>query len=145
MKKILALVLALLLTGSAVYASTVPKTDVNSLDPQQVVEAYYKSIQQQDFITFQNCLSDGYKLDLWSVQGSDYQNIKEVKGFNVSEARDIRLNEQNFREAQVVAEFTAKYYNHNGYTDGKQTRFIYLAKEKDESSPWKIISIGTGP
>lgn len=57
---------------------------------------------------------------------------------------DIELYGENYDEVQVVAEYDAVYKRIITSDNGKQIRFLYVAK-KTKGSPWRIISIGTGP
>jgi hypothetical protein len=103
----------------------------------ELVETYYKSLQAKDFATEQENYSDSDEKNLKRLT-----NLKVKKGLDVG--TDIRQGKKYFKEVPVVAEYGAKYYEETTSIDGKQVRFIYVAK-KSKNSSWKIISIGSGP
>jgi len=124
-----------------------PKTsslNIDSLSPEQLVEAYYKSLSSNDIITARNCLSNEMKEIMDTVSDSDFKNLKSLANLKVSPAYPIKLYGNNYEEAQVVAEYHAVYKEVTCLPNGKQHRFIYVAKATPDS-PWRIISIGTGP
>ncbi|WP_042333231.1 DUF4829 domain-containing protein [Desulfosporosinus meridiei] len=148
MKEILGLVLAVivLISGCGSNTNSVKKTDLSNLTPTptQIVETYYNSIATGDYSTAKNCLSDEIVQQYVNYPDSDFTNIKKLTDIKVSVAAPIKLHGKNFDEVQVTAKYVAEYKKVMTSDNGKQVRFIYVAK-KEKDSPWKIISIGTGP
>lgn len=120
-----------------------PQVDIDNLSPQQLVETYYTSLSSGDLATAEKCLSDDMK-KIISSPDSDFHNLKKLYNLEVSQAYPIKLYAKNHDEVQVVAQYSATYKKFITTPNGHQTRFIYVAKAK-EDSPWRIISIGTGP
>jgi len=149
MIKIKRMVLVILLFSltSGLGCTGQPKTsslNVDSLSPEQLVETYYRSLSSNDIITARNCLSDEMKEMMDTVPDSDFKNLKSLTSLKVSTAYPIKLYGNNYEEVQVVAEYHAVYKEVTCLPNGKQHRFIYVAKATPDS-PWRIISIGTGP
>lgn len=147
MKKSLGLfltVIVLLITGCSSNTGTAKKADLSNLTPTQIVETYYKSIATGDYSTARNCLSEEFAKQYANALDSDFVNIKKLTDLKVNPAAPIKLYGKNFNEVQVTAEYVAEYKKVITSNSGKQIRFIYVAKKKKDS-PWKIISIGTGP
>lgn len=120
------------------------KSGLIKFDPTQVVETYYNSIATGDYSMAKACLSDEIGQQYVNAPDSDFQNTKKLTDLKVSLEAPIKLYGKNFEEVQVTAEYVAEYKKVITSNSGKQIRFIYVAK-KDKDSPWKIISIGTGP
>jgi len=123
--------------------------DVSSMDPQQLVQTYYDSLAAGDYVTAKACLSDqvdgNFSIQQYmNLPDSDFTNIIRLTDITVSSPANIRLDKTNYQEVQVVAKYFAQYKKVVSATSGEQVRFIYVAK-KEKGSPWKIISIGTGP
>jgi len=70
--------------------------------------------------------------------------LKKITDIKATPETSIKLDNENYDEVQVCVEYNAIYKTVITSEDGKQLRFIYVAKQGKES-PWKIISIGTGP
>lgn len=145
MKRILGLTLivVVLISGCGTSTDTTRRTDLSNLSPTQVVETYYNSIAAGDYSTAKDCLSDEAQQYV-NAPDSDFKNIKQLTDLKVSSAASIKLYGKNFDEVQVTVDYVAEYKKVITSNSGKQHRFIYVAK-KDKDSPWKIISIGTGP
>lgn len=129
------------------YETTKGKSTNNNLtnlNPTQLVETYYKSIASRNYSKAEACLSDDIAKQYKKSPGSDFRNIKKLTDLMVSKAVNIKLYGKNYREVQVTAEYIVDYKNVITSENGKQIRFIYVAM-KEKNSPWKIISIGTGP
>lgn len=146
MKRILGLVLmvVVLISGCGPSTGEKAKKDLSNLSPTEVVEAYYNSIASQDYSTAKNCLSDELVQQYVDSPYSDLNNIKKLTDLKVHPAAPIKLYGKNFAEVQVTAEYVAEYKEEKALVNGKQFMFIYVA-QKEKDSPWKIISIGTGP
>lgn len=146
MKKILVLVLLLItfMSGCGSPKGTAITVDLSNLTPSQVVETYYKSIASGDYTTAKACLSDEIGDQYINSPDSYFKNIKKLTDLKVSSPAAIKLYGKNFEEVQVTAEYVAEYKKVITSNNGKQIRFIYVAK-KEKDSAWKIISIGTGP
>lgn len=95
-------------------------------------------------MTAKDCLSNEIGQQYVNSPDSDFKNIKRLTDLKVSPAAPIKLYGKNFDEMQVTAEYVAEYKKVITSNSGKQFRFIYVGK-KEKDSPWKIISIGTGP
>ena len=146
MKKLVVLVILVI---AVVWWCGNPKSapttlDLSNLTPSQVVETYYKSIASSDYSTAKACLADDLSQQYVSAPYSDFDNIKQLKVLKVSSPAPIKLYGKNYDEAQVVAVYVAVYKKVFTSNSGIQTRFVYVGK-KEKDSPWKIISIGTGP
>lgn len=146
MKKLQWLVLLIItvVSGCGTPRGTATTIDLSKLTPSQVVETYYKSIASSDYSTAKACLADDIGQQYLSAPDSDFKNIKQLTNLKVSSPAPIKLYGKNYEEVQVVAEYVAEYKKVITSNSGKQTRFIYVGK-KEKDSPWKIISIGTGP
>lgn len=145
MKKILGLVLAVtIISGCGTTTGTATKVDFSNLTPTQVVETYYNSVATGDYATAKDCLSDEIGQQYVNAPDSDFKNTKKLTDLKVSSALPIKLYGKNFDEVQVTATYVAEYRKVITSNSGKQFRFIYVAK-KEKDSPWKIISIGSGP
>ncbi|HWQ41699.1 MAG TPA: DUF4829 domain-containing protein [Desulfosporosinus sp.] len=97
-----------------------------------------------DYTTAKACLSDEIGDQYINSPDSYFKNIKKLTDLKVSSPAAIKLYGKNFEEVQVTAEYVAEYKKVITSNNGKQIRFIYVAK-KEKDSAWKIISIGTGP
>lgn len=146
MKKLLGLVLLVIMfvSGCGTPKGSATTIDFSNLTPSQVVETYYKSIASSDYSTAKACLADDISQQYISAPDSYFKNIKQLTDLKVSTPAPIKLYGKNFDEVQVTADFVAEYKKVITSNSGKQTRFIYVGK-KEKDSPWKIISIGTGP
>ena len=146
MKKLLGLVLLVMMvvSGCGSPKGTATTIDLSNLSASQVVETYYKSIASSDYSTAKACLADDIGQQYLSAPDSDFKNIKQLTDLKVSSQAQIELYGKNYEEVQVVADYVAEYKKVITSNSGKQTRFIYVGK-KEKDSPWKIISIGTGP
>ena len=146
MKRILGLVLmaAALISGCGTNTGAAKRADLSNLPSTQIVETYYKSIAAGDYSTAKDCLSDEIGQQHINAPDSDFKNIKKLTDLKVSPAAPIKLYGKNFEQVQVTAEYGVEYKKVISSNSGNQIRFIYLAK-KEKDSPWKIISIGTGP
>ena len=137
---ILGIVLAILLGLFFIRANIVVK-DVSQLEPNELVETYYKSLNWKALATAKSCLSDEYAQN-FSVL---YElNTLYISDLSVSEPFETPYHGSNYKEVQISVEYNAYYIKEQASANGKHIRFIYVAKET-EDSPWKIISIGTGP
>lgn len=139
--------ISLLLVGCSTGNSKRPASSNNPIDrltPQQLVKAYYKSLAARDYVTARACLSSEYAAEMDSFVDSDFKNLLSISNLAVSKEADINLYGKNYDEAQVVAEYNATYKKIITSENGKQVRFVYVAK-KTKDSPWRIISIGNGP
>ena len=116
---------------------------MQNLTPSQVVETYYNSIATGDYSTAKDCLSQELHQYV-NTRGSDFNNIKKLTELKVSPAAPVKLYGKNFEEVQVTAQYVTDFKKMYTSNDGKQFRFVYVAK-KEKDSPWRIISIGTGP
>ena len=123
--------------------STASQKDVNKMEPSELVQTFYESGARKDYNTAKACLDNEYAT---STDGFKryFKNVKKRRNIQVSEFSNIPLYGENFLEGQVVVEYDATYKAIITQEDGNQIRFVYVAKVK-EDSPWKIISIGTGP
>lgn len=146
MKKILvlAMVAVALISGCGTTTGAAKSADLSKLTPTQVVETYYNSIATGDYSTAKNCLSDEIGQQYVNAPDVDFKNTKQLTDLKVSPAAPIKLYGKNFDEVQVTAEYSAENKKVITSNSGKQIRFIYVA-QKEKDSPWKIISIGTGP
>jgi ketosteroid isomerase-like protein len=145
-KKILGLVLMVLtlISGCGTTTGAAKSVDLSNLTATQVVETYYSSIATGDYATAKDCLSNEIGQQYVNSPDSDFKNIKRLTDLKVSPAAPIKLYGKNFDEMQVTAEYVAEFKKVITSNSGKQFRFIYVGK-KEKDSPWKIISIGTGP
>jgi len=145
-KKILGLVLMVitLISGCGTTTGTAKSVDLSNLTATQVVETYYNSIVTGDYSMAKDCLSSEIGQQYVNSSDSDFENIKSLIDLKVSPAAPIKLYGRNFDEMQVTAEYVVEYKKVITSNSGKQIRFIYVGK-KEKDSPWKIISIGTGP
>lgn len=107
------------------------------------METYYHSLSAGDLETARACLSDEMKAAA-EMPDSDLNNLKSLTNLTVSPAYPIKLHGQNDEEVQVTADYYATYKKVFAEMDGRQHRFIYVAKATADSA-WRIISIGTGP
>lgn len=146
MNKILGLVLVVvtLISGCGTTSGAAKSVDVSNLTATQVVETYYRNIATGDYATAKDCLSNEIGQQYVNSPDSDFKNIKRLTYLKVSPAAPIKLYGKNFDEMQVTAEYVVEYKKVITSNSGKQFRFIYVGK-KEKDSPWKIISIGTGP
>jgi|GEM_PF-1249433 len=117
---------------------------LNNATPQELVEFYYDSLSMEDIKTAQSCLSTDYAEFLQNADDSDFNSLKKITDIKVTPASPIKLHNENYDEVQVVAEYNALYKKIMTVDNGKQIRFVYVAK-KTQDSKWKITSIGTGP
>ncbi|HHW40462.1 MAG TPA: DUF4829 domain-containing protein [Syntrophomonadaceae bacterium] len=129
-------------TGCLFEKSPPPKVD--GLGPQKLVETYYRSVSRGDLATARACLSGDLLPLMNSAEDSDFNNLVALWNLKVSEARPIPLYGKNIDEVQVVVEYNAVYRKVITSGNGRQMRFVYVAR-KTKDAPWKIISIGTGP
>jgi len=120
-----------------------PPVDIDALSPEQLVETYFKTLSSGNLATAEKCLSDEMKKTI-SLPDSDFKNLKSLSNLEVSPAHPIKLYGKNFTEVQVVVRYDAVYKEIFSAPNGRQTRFIYVAKA-GPGSPWRIISIGAGP
>ena len=132
------------ISGCGTNTGVAKSVDLSNLTATQLVETYYSSITTDDYATAKDCLSDEIGQQYVNSPDSDFKNIKMLTDLKVSPAAPIKLNGKNFDEMQVTAEYVAEYKEVITSNSGKQFRFIYVGK-KEKGSPWKIISIGTGP
>jgi len=140
----LALVVVTLISGCGSTTGAAKNVDLSNLTATQVVETYYISIATGDYATAKDCLSNEIGQQYVNSMDSDFKNIKRLTDLKVSPAAPIKLYGKNLDELQVTAEYVAEYKKVITSNSGKQFRFIYVGK-KEKDSPWKIISIGTGP
>ncbi len=124
--------------------SDISSKDLKNASPQKLVEIYYNSLSKGDYKTAKSCLSTEYANQFSSTSDSDFKNLVKITDIKVSPEAAIKLYNRNYDEVQVTAEYNAEYKKVITVPNGKQIRFIYVAK-KEKDSPWKIISIGTGP
>ncbi len=143
MKKLL-IIAGLITTIIVLIGCAKPVKDVSKLGPEQLVKTYYQSLAVGDITTARECLSDEYAKEIGIFEDSDLTNLRSIKDIRVRTGAPVGLYGKNYKEAQVVAQYEATYRQMITEADGKQIRFIYVAK-KTKNSPWKIISIGTGP
>lgn len=118
--------------------------DLKNVSPQKLVEIFYNSLSKGDYKTAKSCLSTEYANQFSNTPDSDFKNLVKMTDIKVSSEAPIKLYNKNYDEVQVTAEYNAEYKKVITEENGKQFRFIYVAK-KEKDSPWKIISIGTGP
>lgn len=155
MEKLLGLVLlaTMFISGCGTPKGTANKTDLLELNPSQVVEAYYHSIATGDYSTAKATLSDDIVQTYTNSPDSDFQNIRKLTDIKISNVSPITFNKQDnvgpikekyYEGVQVTAEYVAEYKEVITSHSGKQIRFIYVAR-KEQGSPWKMVSIGTGP
>ncbi|HZD59155.1 MAG TPA: DUF4829 domain-containing protein [Anaerolineae bacterium] len=139
--------LSLLLVGCATGSSKRPALNNNPIEeltPWQLVETYYKSLAARDYATARACLSPEYASEIDRSDDSDFKNLWSISNLVVSKEANIKLYGKNYDEVQVVAEYDATYKKIITAENGRQIRFLYVAR-KSKDSPWRIISIGTGP
>lgn len=123
-----------------------PASRVEELGPTKLVQTYYESLAAGDTGTAGACLSPSL-LRLWvSAPDSDFRNLISLSNIVVSAPASIRsgTNTGNGEEVQVTAQYDAVYRKEITWLNGRQFRFIYVARST-KTSPWKIVSIGTGP
>jgi len=121
-----------------------PAKDVSKLGPQELVKTYYKSLEKGDISTAKACLSNEYRAEVERADYSDLKNLTGLEIIRISKPANIPLYKKNYREVQIVAEYSASYWRMGPEVSGKEIRFIYVGK-KTQDSPWKIIGIGCGP
>lgn len=124
--------------------SAINNAAIDKLAPRQLVETYYKSLAARDYRTARACLSPEYASEMYRYQDSDFKNLRSIRDIKVGKEVNMKLYGKNFDEVQVVAKYDAVYWRMTTSVDGKQIRFVYVGK-KTKESPWRIISIGTGP
>ena len=124
--------------------ATKPSIDLSKLTPQQLVETYYKSLSVGDLSTARSCMDEEYAKQFVKLEDSDFKNLRELSDLKVKPEAPIKLHGKNYDEVQVVAEYIAVYKKVITSDSGRQIRFVYVGK-KEKDSPWRIISIGTGP
>ncbi|MDP4089396.1 MAG: DUF4829 domain-containing protein [Bacillota bacterium] len=147
MKKVLCfifLIAILTLSGCSNSRASVHSIDITKLGPHDLVKTYYESLANGDLKTAEACLSEDYAKSMKGSTDSDFKNLKSLTNLIVNPEADIKLNGQNYEEKQVTVEYDAVYKKEITSPNGKQILFVYVGK-KTESSPWKIISVGTGP
>lgn len=141
------LVLALLFIFRGVISGLlVPMPDINKLGSRELVKTYYKRISLGDTRGADKCLSDSYRREL-SKPNVIRESVLWLDDLNVSKGVRMKLYDQrntNYDELQFVVKYSAWYLEPSGAGDGIQLRFVYVAKETKDS-PWRIISIGSGP
>jgi hypothetical protein len=145
MKKLALAVLAIALfaVGYIYRGYFMPISDIDRFGPEQIVRAYYERLAAHDFINANRCLSGNYlrkrshydEVPLW------LSDIEISKGIDT---KDSGVLSNNYDERQFVAEYNATFLQAGGSADGHQLRFVHVAK-KTKDSPWRIISIGSGP
>jgi hypothetical protein len=113
------------------------------MEPSELVKTFYESGARKDYATARACLDDEYANQIDGLEPY-FDNLKKIRDIKVSEFTNTPLYGENFLEGQVVVEYNAIYKEFITQENGKQVRFIYVAKVEGDS-PWKIISIGTGP
>ena len=131
-----------LISGCGTTTGAAKSVDLSNLTATQVVETYYSSIATGDYATAKDCLSNEIGQQYVNSPDSDFKNIKRLTDIKVSPAEPSYG--KNFDEMKVTAEYVAEYKKVITSNSGKQFRVIYVGK-KEKDSPWKIISIGTGP
>lgn len=124
----------------------VPMPDINKLEPRQIVQTYYNRLALGDTHGADKCLADNYRREL-SRPNVIRESVLWLSDVNISKGAHIRLYGQrstNYDELQFTVKYSAWYLQPSGTTDGNQLSFVYVAREAKDS-PWRIISIGTGP
>lgn len=129
---------------SANIEGVVTDTVLAKLDARQLVERYYKSLASKDWVTAKACLGDDYAEKSITYKDSYFHNLITLTDLKVSKEAPVKPRKAYFKEVQIVVEYNATYKRIQGSQDGAQISFVYIGK-KNIDSPWKIISIGSGP
>lgn len=120
------------------------KSNIDKLQPAELVKTYYESLAKGDYETAKACLSEEYANQVIEQEDSDFKNLAQISNIRISNPAQIKLYGKNYDEVQVTVKYNAVYKKISSSNNGEQLRFIYVGK-KQKYSPWKIISIGTGP
>ncbi|MDW7650255.1 MAG: DUF4829 domain-containing protein [Bacillota bacterium] len=140
------IILFIMLTSLLIQgcSSATPTTDITNLEPRELVQTFYESLEDKDYQTARACLDENYLKQLNEARDSYFNNLESLTTISISEPAEIRQPDTNGPSVQIVAEYTVRYKNELTARHGKQIRFVYVSKTSD-NTPWKITSIGTGP
>ena len=117
---------------------------VNRLGPRDLIQTYYKSIAMHNKKVAIACLAPEYRLQVVGSDDWEGRNVLLLSELKISGPHSIALNNSNYKELQLTADYEVTYKHVITENSGHSTRFIYVGKKYRDSS-WKIISIGTGP
>lgn len=121
------------------------KASIDRYEPKKLVETYFQALGHKDYETSKACLSDEWNAKYpETFLTDDDSKITGIKDLKLKGPANIPLYGKSYKEVQVAADFHVEYKTKNQDSDGLQIRFVYVAK-KTKNSPWKIISVGTGP
>lgn len=146
-KKIALILLSILLLATGCTArkdNPTPTVEFNNSGPQKIVEAYYKSLAEGNYVAAKKYLSEDIDQSVYTAEDSDFKNLHTLYNLQVSQETPVQVNGNNYKEVQVVAQYNAAYKKIITSDNGVQVRYLYVA-QKTKDAPWKIISIGTGP
>lgn len=114
-------------------------------DPRQVVSAYYEA-QRWGYRTLaEQALDPGEREGRYAPNYvrpliADAFCASELK---VSEAEDISLYGEHAEERLFVVTYRSRWRDSVGDPPAERMWFVYVGR--DEGSPWRILSEGTGP
>ncbi|MCR3922857.1 MAG: DUF4829 domain-containing protein [Firmicutes bacterium] len=141
LKKVICCVLLIVILLAGCSATNTK--DVSELEPNQLVQTYYESLANKDYIAAKSCLDEDYASEIMDLDDSYFNNLKSLKQITISEPSETQYGD-NYQVVQIIAEYNATYKKIITSHDGNQYRFVNVAK-KSQTSAWRIISIGTGP
>ena len=130
--------------------------ELSKMKPEDIIKQYYEALNSHDQImqfacmTRQNlCKYLSVNMDNNLLMNAGYNNAYMDGEQNVKSAKFISLQEASgFGNPKGTVEYAVtidfKFNKEITSNNGKQTRFIVLKKESDQSG-WRIDSEGTGP
>jgi hypothetical protein len=147
------IVCALLFHAHATASSTAQAPSCSGWSPRVVVRSYYAAINHHQSGIAQACLTPYFRAQAARFVDPDWFNIAHVWGLQLrsQSVPDGALpgnvppqDAKPYSAAQVVAQFTVRYYHVVDSPNGLTIRFIYAVKQR-RHSPWRIAAIGSGP
>jgi Domain of unknown function (DUF4829) len=121
---------------------------LDHLGSRELVMTYYSSLEKGDTSTARQCLAPSFASLEDSSPDSDFANLQSIRNVTVGEDRQESTAGTAFQNYYELREmpvgFDAIYKQVITGHSGHVTAFVIVGKESKDS-PWRIVSIGSGP
>jgi len=136
------------LIACGVLSACGSSVDVNRLGPRQLVSTYYASLAKGDTSTARACLAPSQVALEDSAPDSDFANLQRIRNVRVGEDQEAGTAGTGFANyyelREMVVDFDADVKQVITGYGGHHVVFVMVGKLTTES-PWRMVSIGSGP
>lgn len=134
--------------AGAIASACGSSVDVNSLGARDLVGTYYTSLEKGDTRTARACLAPSQLALEDTAPDSDFANLQQIRNVRVGvdqQAGTAGTAFANYYELrEMVVDFDADVKQVITGYGGHHTVFVMVGKLTKES-PWRMVSIGSGP